>query len=317
MADAIKSGDARRHLRGSTVEPVFRRTGHFNTKPAPPAKDSAPVPSGLARFSLADSVVVITGAGGLLGREHALAVSEARGTLVLMDVDDNALGPLADQCRSAGAKDVLSVAADVTSPGDLDRVLRTVLERFGRVDALVNNAALNDKVEAPTLGVDEARTENYPLDAWRRMLDVNVTGVFLPCQVFGAQMVRRGSGSIINIASTYALVGSDPALYVQPDGTPGHSKAPSYAASKGAVVALTRQLAAQWGRRGVRVNALIPGGVQNNQPAHFVDAYSRRTPLGRMAAPDDYRGALVFLASNASSYMTGATLVVDGGFTAW
>jgi NAD(P)-dependent dehydrogenase (short-subunit alcohol dehydrogenase family) len=225
IADAIKTGDARRHLRGSTVELAFRRTGQFNTKPAPPVKDSASVPSGPARFSLADSVVVITGAGGLLGREHALAVSEARGTLILMDVDDNSLASLAIAARGC-QRCAEQVAADVTSPGDLDRVLRTVLERFGRVDALVNNAALNDKVEAPTLGVDEARTENYPLDAWRRMLDVNVTGVFLPCQVFGAQMVRRGSGSIINIASTYALVGSDPALYIQRDGTLGTAKHP-------------------------------------------------------------------------------------------
>jgi glutamate-1-semialdehyde 2,1-aminomutase len=319
IRDAIRTGDARQHLRGSTVEPVFRRTGQFNTKPPTRAHDSSPVPLDrrLARFSLAQSVVVITGAGGLLGREHALAVSDAGASVVLVDLDIRSLASIGSECRLAGAADVLSVAADVTRPDDVERALQSALERFGRVDVLVNNAALNDKVEAPTLGVDQARAENYPLDTWRRMLDVNVTGVFLSCQVFGAQMVRAGTGSIVNIASTYALVGSDPALYARPDGTPGHSKAPAYPASKGAVVALTRQLAAQWGQHGVRVNALVPGGVQNGQPPHFIEAYARRTPLGRMAAPDDYRGALVFLASNASSYMTGATLVIDGGFTAW
>ncbi|MEP6495367.1 MAG: SDR family oxidoreductase, partial [bacterium] len=327
IADAIRTGDARRHLRGATVEPVFRRTGQFNTKPivrAVKANGVAHAPeqlpalaAGLERFSLANAVVVVTGAGGLLGNEHAVAAAEAGGSVVLMDLDDAPLEALADRCRIAGASGVLRVTADVTNAEDLHRALRTILQRFGRVDVLVNNAALNDKVESPTLGANEARIENYPLDAWRRMLDVNVTGVFLPCQIFGEEMVRNGSGSIINIASTYALVGPDPALYAQPDGTPGHSKAPSYSASKGAVLALTRQLAAQWGRHNVRVNALVPGGVRNGQPAHFIEAYARRTPLGRMAAPDDYRGALVFLASNASSYMTGATLVVDGGFTAW
>ena len=311
VREALRAGDVHARLEGAVVEPVFRRTGGFNTRPADRAQRAA-----TARFSLHGRVAIVTGAGGLLGAEHALAIAEAGGTVVLTDVDTASLDALADRCRAAGAADVLCARADVTNADELETLRDAVLERFGRVDVLVNNAALNDKVETPTHSAEAARSDRYPLDAWRRMMDVNVTGVFLPTQVFGATMLERGGGSIINVASTYGLVGPDPTLYLQPDGTPGHSKAPAYPASKGAVIALTRHFAAQWGRQGVRVNALVPGGVQNGQPAHFINEYNRRTPLGRMARADDYRGALVFLASDASRYVTGASLVVDGGFTA-
>ena len=209
------------------------------------------------------------------------------------------------------------LAADVTEPTTLEALRDWILTRWQRIDVLVNNAALNDKVEAPSLDVDTARFEHYPLDRWRRMLDVNVTGVFLPSQILGREMAARGCGSIINVASTYGLVGPDPSLYEREDGTPGFVKSAAYPASKGAVLSFTRFLAAYWGRAGVRVNALVPGGVENGQDDHFRRTYSRRTPLARMADPEDYRGAIVFLASDASRYMTGATLVVDGGFTAW
>jgi NAD(P)-dependent dehydrogenase (short-subunit alcohol dehydrogenase family) len=267
-------------------------------------------------FPLNGRVAVVTGAGGLLGRQHVRALAEAGATVVAVDRDPERLAALLAPAAGCSGP-VLAFEGDVTSPESVADLRRYALEPAGRIDVLVNNAAIDDKVEAPALTGEMASLERYPLEQWRRVLDTNVTGVFLPCQVLGAEMARAGRGSIINLASTYGLVGPDPSLYQRPDGSRPFVKSPAYPASKGAVIALTRYLAAHWGASGVRVNALVPGGVENGQDDHFIRNYSRRTPLGRMARADEYRGALLFLASDASSYTTGATLVVDGGFTAW
>jgi len=192
-----------------------------------------------------------------------------------------------------------------------------VLERHGRIDILVNNAAINDMVEQPSLDVDVSQFEHFPIAMWRRVLDVNVTGMFLCCQIIGATMAQRQSGSIINIASTYGIVAPDQSLYRAPDGTQRFYKSAAYPVSKAAVIMLTKYLATYWGHRNVRVNTLSPGGVANGQEPFFVEQYERRTPLGRMATVNDYQGALIYLAGDASSYMTGHNLVVDGGWTAW
>jgi len=264
-------------------------------------------------FSLEGKVAVVTGALGLLGRHHCQALAEAGASVVACDLEENACRSFAEHLPSPS----LGVGLDVTDPDKIKGMLQRTLLEFERVDVLVNNAAINDKFETPALAAEQSKFENYPLEMWQRMLDVNVTGVFLCAQVVGSQMARRGSGSIINIASTYGLVAPDQALYRSPDGQQKFFKSPAYPTTKGAVIAFTRYLAAYWGQAGVRVNTLSPGGVEAGQDAYFVSQYAARTPLKRMAQPTDYRGALVFLASDASAYMTGANLIVDGGWTTW
>ena len=269
--------------------------------------------SAAERFGLNGRTAIVTGAAGLLGRQHCRALAEAGATVIVTDIDQAACDAVA---RDLGGS-ALAIAADITEPMSLRRLAEGAREPTGRVDVLVNNAAINDKFEDPAAALELSRFENYPLALWQRSLDVNVTGPFLCCQIIGASMARAGQGSIINIGSTYGLVAPDQSLYRDPEGRQQFYKSPVYPVTKGAVLALTRFLAAYWGAVGVRVNALSPGGVSNHQDTFFVDEYARRTPLNRMASPSDFMGALLFLASDASSYVTGANLVVDGGFTIW
>lgn len=266
-------------------------------------------------FDLGGKVAIVTGAAGLLGPRHCSALAAAGARVVATDIEQGRLDQLASELGADAP--ALAIAADITDPAALDELRERVLRDLGHIDVLVNNAAIDDKVEKPAFGAADSRFEAFPIEKWRRTLDVNVTGVFLSCQRLGAPMAEQGRGSIINIASTYGVVAPDQSLYVRPDGTRLFYKGGAYPTSKGAVIAFTRYLAAYWGDRGVRVNTLSPGGVSNGQEAWFDAAYSSRTMLGRMAAPTDYQGALVFLACDASAYLTGANLVVDGGFTSW
>jgi NAD(P)-dependent dehydrogenase (short-subunit alcohol dehydrogenase family) len=263
-------------------------------------------------FSLKNKTAIVTGALGLIGKKHCEALAQAGANVVVADMNEAEAETFAKKL----GENHTGLKIDVTNESSLKSAREKILARYRTIDVLVNNAAINDMFENPGLAKELSAFENYPLDAFKKSLDVNVTGVFLASQVFGTVMAEQGSGSIINIASTYGIVGPDQSIYRDECGQQTFFKSAVYPVTKGAVINFTRFLAAYWGNKGVRVNTLSPGGVENNQNEFFIQNYSAKTLLGRMAKSSDYQGALVFLASEASAYMTGANLVIDGGWTA-
>ena len=264
-------------------------------------------------FSLKNKVAVVTGAVGLIGKQHCYALSEAGANIVVCDIDKNKCEQLAKELNTKS----IGIETDITKPESVKNLKEKILNEFGKIDILVNNAAINDMFENPLMAAELSMFENYPLDMWQKSIDVNLTGTFLCSQILGNEMAKTGKGSIINIASTYGIVAPDQSIYKRKDGSQSFYKSAAYPVTKGAVISFTKFLAAYWGNKGVRVNTLSPGGVENNQDEFFIENYSAKTILGRMAKPTDYKGAIIFLASDASEYMTGANLIVDGGWTTW
>ena len=211
---------------------------------------------------------------------HALA--EAGANVVVCDLDE-------EKCKSFASKlptKSIGIGVDITDKSSVINLKDRSLKEFNKIDILINNAAINDMFENPQTAAEQSMFENYPLEMWQKSLDVNLTGTFLCSQIIGTEMAEIGKGSIINVASTYGLVGPDQSIYKKPDGTQSFYKSPAYPATKGAIVNFTRFLAAYWGNKGVRVNTLTPGGVENNQDEFFINNYSAKTPLGRMASPN-------------------------------
>jgi NAD(P)-dependent dehydrogenase (short-subunit alcohol dehydrogenase family) len=248
-------------------------------------------------------VAVVTGALGKLGPVWTAALADAGAVVVGIDVQT------ADAPPGCAALET----GDVTDRASLDAVLARVLAKHDLPSVLVNNAGID---QPPDAAARTYRVEDVPLDDFRRTLDVNLAGTFNATQVFGSPMRDAGRGSIVNIGSLYASIAPDPGLYDHMEADPPFLKPAAYGASKAGIVSLTRYLARLWGPHGVRVNALSPGGVAGGQDDEFLRKYGARVPLGRMAEPSDLAGPLVFLASDASRYVTGHELRVDGGFTA-
>jgi NAD(P)-dependent dehydrogenase (short-subunit alcohol dehydrogenase family) len=271
-------------------------------------------------FDLTGRVTVITGGAGLLGTKHAEIIAAAGGSPVLLDLPQAKPEVSAAVIAKNYAVDAIGLAADITQLAEVERVRDGLLARFGHIDILINNAANNPKVEAGGSSPQAwSRLENFPLEIWNDDLRVGLTGSFLCSRVFGSEMAKQGKGVILNIASDLAVIAPDQRLYRQ-EGLPEDQqpvKPITYSVVKTGLIGLTRYLATYWATSGVRVNAISPGGVFNNQPKAFLAELEQRIPMARMAQADEYQGAILFLCSDASSYMTGANLVVDGGRTCW
>lgn len=269
-------------------------------------------------FDLTSRVAVITGGTGLLGQQHAEAIAGAGGIPVLADIRLGSVDPNSAAWKERFGENACAIQVDITDPVSVKNLLAQVISRYGRVDILVNNAANNPKMENKA-EVEFSRLENFPLEQWEADLAVGLKGAFLCSQVIGAEMARRKKGVIVNVASDLAVIAPDQRLYRKP-GLPEDMqpvKPVTYSVVKTGLVGLTRYLATYWADCGLRVNAISPGGVYNNQPEDFVERLSTLIPLGRMARANEYQAAILFLCSDASSYMTGTNLVVDGGRSCW
>jgi 2-deoxy-D-gluconate 3-dehydrogenase len=255
---------------------------------------------------------------GLLGAEFCRTLAEAGAAVAVVDLNESASQAVAESLTSSGYQ-ALALPTDITQPDSVNAAVEKTLSAFGRIDILVNSAALDPKFDpdAVNKGITPGAFEDYPLDLWNSALDVNLTGMFLMTQACVKLMIEQGKkGSIINICSTYGLNGPDQRIYVR-DGKRVAFKPVYYTVTKAGVMGFTKYLAAYYAETEIRVNALTPGGVFNNHEDYFVRNYSAKTILGRMARKDEMNGALLFLASDASSYMTGNNVIVDGGWTAW
>jgi NAD(P)-dependent dehydrogenase (short-subunit alcohol dehydrogenase family) len=264
-------------------------------------------------FSVEDRVVVVTGGAGMLGAQFAKTLLGRGAKVAVFDAAEAAQARA--RFNGQGSNAALRFEhVDVADKESLAAALQRLQQAWGTPHGLINAAAIDAPPDSPATGP----FETYPVELWDRIMAVNVKGVMLCCQVIGAAMAEEGRGAIINIASIYGLVSPDQSLYDYRRARGEIFYKPvAYAASKSALYNLTRYLATYWSRRGVRVNTLTPGGIFGGQEPEFLEAYGRRVPMGRMARQDELDGAVVFLLSDASSYMTGANLVIDGGWTAW
>ena len=274
----------------------------------------------LNRFRIHKRVCVITGGAGLMGKNHAEAILSGGGIPVLLDISEEALIRAKDMLLNKFPKgDAAIYRADITDRTALEKVRENLLERYGHIDALINNAANNPKMEAASSNMGANSFEGFPLNIWHDDIAVGLTGSLLCSQVFGQQMAKQGKGIILNISSDLGVIAPDQRIY-RKDGLKEEEqtvKPVTYSVIKHGLIGLTKYIATYWAAKGVRCNALCPAGIENGQDEGFIHKLTNLVPMGRMAAKDEYQSTVLYMISDASAYMTGATVIVDGGRTCW
>ena len=272
----------------------------------------------LDKFNLDDKVAIITGGVGFLGTKHAEAIAEMGGRPLLLDID-NEKGPaiaarISDQYKTTSSY----YNCDITNENAIEKVKDDILKSHNKIDILINNAAIDPKVKTDN-SFETSRLEKFSLEQWNLELSVGLTGAYLCSKIFGSEMAQNRGGVIVNISSDLGLISPDQRLY-RKDGLKENQqpvKPITYSVIKHGIIGLTKYLATYWADKNIRVNSISLGGVYTDQPDEFVKKLTNLIPLGRMASLDEYKAAIIFLVSDASSYMTGSNLVIDGGRTCW
>lgn len=276
--------------------------------------------STLDKFRLDNKVIVITGGAGLLGRKHAEAVLDAGGIAILLDITSDALdNAVSELGKKYNADRIAGMLADITSLESLEKVRDDILSKYQSIDGLINNAANNPKMEGNAANMATIQFENFPLQIWINDIAVGLTGSFLCSQIFGAVMAKQHRGVILNISSDLGIIAPDQRIY-RKEGLKEEEqiiKPVTYSVIKHGLIGLTKYLATYYAQKGVRCNALCPAGVFNGQDGEFLEKLTNLIPMGRMADKEEYKSTILYMLSDASSYMTGSTVIVDGGRTCW
>ena len=273
----------------------------------------------LKKFLIRNKVCIITGGAGLLGKRHAEAVVAGEGIPVLLDISDKALKEAyLELCQCCPEAKIECFQTDITKEDELIKIRQALLEKYGHIDILINNAANNPKMEQKSANLGNIRFDNFPMDIWMGDIAVGLTGAFLCSKVFGGAMEETG-GVILNISSDLGIIAPDQRIY-RKEGLSDKEqtiKPVTYSVIKHGLLGLTKYLATYWAEKNIRVNALCPAGVENGQDEAFKAKLTQLIPMGRMANIEEYQSTILYMVSEASSYMTGATVIVDGGRTCW